>query len=211
MDLNSAFNEVQVYWDTASAVSTLRLERSNNPTGPFSPVSTINAPGGVDIADFQDLSSLPNTRSYYYRVAALDTCGDALLTTQLSRTIYLQKLPGGLDANELIWNEYEGWGAGVAGYEVYRWLDDPANATLEAILPTGSNSFTDDFTGNSVEALNEYCYRIRAIEGPDNPFGFMELSRSNILCLQRSPCFLFRMLFIPEVASRKMRLLNPVE
>lgn len=208
-DILSNLNEVEFYWDTASAVSALRLERAQLSTGPFTPVSTVSAPVGVNVTGFQDLSSLPNTRSYYYRVAALDTCGDVLMYSQLSRTMYLEIVPGGLDANELIWNEYEGWAAPLAGYEVYRWLDDPANATLEDILPPGSNMYRDDFTGNSSEALNEYCYRIVAIEGPDNPFGFMEVSLSNILCIKREPLLYIPNAFHPGTGIQENETFKP--
>lgn len=193
VDVTSTWNEFQVYLDTASAVSSLRLERSNVVTGPFAPVSTIGLTPGLDLFDLTDLSSLPNTRSYFYRVAAIDTCGDVLATSNTSRTIYLESLPGGLDANQLQWNAYEGWAGPIAGYEVYRYLVDPNTATLEALLPPSATNYSDDFAGNSSEALNEYCYFVVAIEGPDNPLGFMEVSRSNILCIEREP-----LLFIPN-------------
>lgn len=192
-----AANQVgmEVFVDTAADVIEHRIERSFGLAGPYSQVGILPQPLGVDEFAYQDLTANYNLQEYYYRVVAVDSCGADILISDTSNTIHLSVVANANLSNELAWNEYRYWEGGVESYNIYRWVDQIPNLTPLVNLPVGTTSWIDDLNATFVgqDGLGEFCYYVEAIEGAGNPYGFLELSSSNFVCVDQNP-----RMFIPN-------------
>ena len=128
--------------------------------------------------------------SYFYRVLALDQCGDLSAEGLFGKTMVLQ---AGLDATgripQLTWSAYEQWGFGVLNYQIE--VFNEQTGTWEPVDQIGAS--TRRFADN-LSILNQptWCYRIRAVEAAGNGAE----SVSNEACVTFGP-----QLFVPNAFS----------
>ncbi|MBT4727542.1 MAG: PKD domain-containing protein [Bacteroidetes bacterium] len=97
--------------------------------------------------------------SYSYRIQVTDSCDYLTPYTNIGKTILLNVSADG-EAPELTWTPYEDWSNGVSYQEIQLKDDNGFFNTIISKSPT-EFSFTDEQT---VDLLDEYCYRIRAVE-----------------------------------------------
>jgi hypothetical protein len=155
----------------------LALERSYN-GGPWEEVATM--PGGTGpVVSFTDADVNTADRSYSYRVAVEDSCGERVVVSNIGTSILLT-VSADLDGfNRLRWNGYEQWAGSVAGYTVFRSI---ADGPFEAIgnSPADIWQFADN-VGGLYETPGKFCYYVVADE-TGNPSGMDASSVSNIAC-----------------------------
>jgi hypothetical protein len=96
----------------------------------------------------------PQTRSYRYRIAVVDTCGSWSLPGGTHRTMLLQINQGLNNTINLNWNHYQG--ITINSYQVMRGTNVYNMAPL-ALLPSNINSFTD------VNPPDSAVYRINMV------------------------------------------------
>lgn len=106
--------------------------------------------------------------SYFYRVSAVDKCGDTLKHSNISNTILLTI------TDKMVHNEYTSWEMGVNQYHVEKHDGSTWNTQTSQDAPFRTTSFED----------SSGCYRIRATENLNN-FGTYSESYSNIICLAK--------------------------
>jgi gliding motility-associated-like protein len=83
-----------------------------------------------------ETSALVNEAAYYYQIVALDACGFEMAASTIFRSIYLGLFDMGNGSVRLNWNEFEGWGNSLVGYNVYRTLNgSPAPGFPEFVFP----------------------------------------------------------------------------
>ncbi|MBW6459523.1 MAG: gliding motility-associated C-terminal domain-containing protein [Bacteroidales bacterium] len=168
---------IRFYTDTAAHVKAYRILRGTEPGGPYDFVGSVVNQEEVLVSYIDETASV-NTTSYYYLVEVIDSCGQSLIITNISRTIFLEIEALETMQNILSWNAYESWSGNVEGYNIYRRLDD--NPVLELLQTVGPSVlfYTDDVSSLSFGTCR-ITYLVEAYEGEGNAYGFRESSFSN--------------------------------
>lgn len=163
--------------DTSAHARRLVLERSYNGL-PWEEVAS--TPGGTaPVVVFTDTDVLPAERSYTYRVLVEDSCGQAVVTSNLGTSILLQVTPEVDGFNRLRWNGYVQWAGAVQGYAVYRSVDD---GPFDLIGTTTADTWRfDDNVQDLAWTPGKFCYYVEASE-TGNAAGIDAISSSNIAC-----------------------------
>ena len=188
--VNNDHVDLLFYTDTSAFVNFYRILRAEQGSGPFEEIGTL--PGSEEEnLTFSDLDAEVNSRSYYYRITVIDSCGIESEIANDARSIFLSVQANDDRTNFLEWNSYESWDGGVESYEIYRLINsqpDPPGPL--AVVTAGTLSFTDDVSYlGGTNAIVEYY--VKAIEGTGNSFGFMEEAISNTAtALQESKVFI---------------------
>ena len=132
-----------------------------------------------------DYSTNVDGEVYSYGIAAFDTCinpnsnppffyiSPPTPLNEFQRTILLQNDYLACEQiNELVWNRYINWPAGVLKYELYVSQDNAPFSLLSEFLPNDTS-----YTHENLVSFSEYCYLIKAIDQSES-----RTSLSNILC-----------------------------
>lgn len=150
------------------------------------------APLGV--LTFTDTSANVEDQSYFYRVFAVDQCGDVTVAGLFGKTILLRSQlgPSG-KVPMLTWSGYEDWPAGVLNYEIQ--VFNESTGEWEPVGVAGGNElgYNDGDTGLD-QAI--YCYRIVAFEVAASGFG--QRSVSNESCVIFGPAIFAPNAFTPN-------------
>lgn len=120
-----------------------------------------------------DRSANTSAFSYRYRIRVTDSCDFLTPYTNIGKTILLKVNADG-EAPELNWTPYEEWSQGVSYQEVQLMDDHGVFNTVISRTPD-ELSFIDYQT---VDLLNEYCYRIKAVENLTSVESY-----SNVACI----------------------------
>ncbi len=122
-----------------------------------------------------------NSRSYFYRVFAVDSCGERSVVGRYGKTMLIESafLPRA-EIPVLNWSAYLQWRSGVLNYQIEVLNDLTGQWDLVDIIPGNLTTYQDNKT-----KLNQpvYCYRVRAEEVAGNN----ATSLSNETCLIFSP------------------------
>jgi gliding motility-associated-like protein len=192
---------VEAFVDTAADIYNYRLLRATSPTGPFRTVSTI-ASSGSPFIYFNDY--VTTDRIYYYEVASLDSCGYSTLSSQISNSIFLDVKANENYTNTLTWNNYELWDGGVSRYVILRNIDNVGAWTPVTTIPYGGDTMYLDVVSNNNSTNGRFCYKIMAIEGSGNQYGFTDTAYSNDACVQQQPAVFIPSAFNPEGTNNKI-------
>lgn len=195
VDIAANLVDMEVYVDTVADVIEHRIERSFGLAGPYSQVGLVPQPLTGSEIQFQDLTANFNLQEYYYRVIAVDDCGADVLVSDTSNTIHLDVVANANLTNELSWNAYRYWDGGVESYNIYRWIDGIPNMTPLANVPGNTTTWIDNLNTTFLgqQGNGQFCYYVEAIEGAGNVYGYLELSTSNLTCVEQNP-----RMFIPN-------------
>lgn len=168
---------VQGYVDILADATAYVFERSDAATGPFISVGTVPYSGSPNVS-LIDGTAKTETQSHYYRIVTIDSCGNAVQTSNVSRTIYASAVANNDMTNTLTWNDYEGFDAGVLNYDIYRSVD-LAPFVLIATVGSGNNVFVDD-AEPFLQGSGRFEYYLVANEGPGNQYNITSSAASNI-------------------------------
>lgn len=107
------------------------------------------------IYSFIDLASFAQSRSYRYRIATVDQCGNEIYNTIIHKTIKLSVDRTSDNTNILKWNAYEGFN--VIGYEIYRGetpeILTQIDSTANTVFAYTDQDTTSENTFYQVEAI----------------------------------------------------------
>jgi gliding motility-associated-like protein len=172
------------YTDTIAHVQYYRILRSTQQSGSYEEISVIQDQGQESVS-FTDEEALVNAESYYYQVEVIDSCGLASVIANTARTIFLEveALPDLI--SRLSWNAYESWSGEIAGYRIYRRLDDGAPDPIADLDPL-TLVYDDDVSGLT-GSISKISYLVEAYEGESNIYGFRERSFSNEVMSEQEP------------------------
>jgi gliding motility-associated-like protein len=173
---------VEAFVDTAADVLQYALKRSTSYNGTYSTVATISA-GANPVISINDYVN--TDRDYYYKVAAIDSCGYAVFFSQVSRSIFLKAEMNDDYTNSLSWNNYSQWNAGVSGYYIQKYTSANPDWQPLAMISYGDDSTYIDAVTNNYSSDGYFCYRIMAIENPGDMYGFTDTVYSNEACAQQ--------------------------
>lgn len=191
--------------DFNAQVSGYRLERSVNGAA-YQQVAAFPASAGPEIT-YTDNGVNPAVNGYRYRMQVLDSCGTASVVSNLGANIILKAEPGLDGINRLTWNGYIQWAGAVAGYAVYRSVDDGPFEQI-ALLPSNPWEYADDVNA-FVAVTGNFCYYVEAFES-GNPSGVDATSLSNIACAFQEELVYIPNAFIVGSAFAENRWIRPV-
>lgn len=163
--------------DPDNEYSNYRIERSRDSLSGFETIYESQDISGF--IEYNDQSPPEGTK--YYRLAALNNCGEAIVYSNIASTIQLY-LEMGNDLIRLHWNHYYLWRGDVSAYRILR----NKSGYFEDIASLGANDslYTDDLRAFMHETGNpEICYRIIAEEA-NNPYFNDATSTSDTKCIQ---------------------------
>ncbi len=182
--------EIVAYVDPGSTVTGYKLLRATSVAGPFSVINSIGITG-VSTITFSDNVST-DEGPYYYYLVTVDSCGNDVLSSQVSNTILLAGNADPEYINSLNWNAYASWPTGVNHYNIYQSTNGTIGAVPIATITSAPFSYLESVFDNYFSD-GEFCYVVEAIEETGNPNFFTDTSLSNIICLQQPP-----LIFIPN-------------
>src|SRR5439155_14289336 len=117
--------------------------RSDARSGQYSSIGSIPFNPINPDTFFVDNTAHTTVQSYYYKVIAVDSCGQDSYTSDTVRTIYLTGKVNDDISNTLEFNDYEVWLGGVNHYSLFRTVDGVFDGNI-ADVAKGSNVVIDD-------------------------------------------------------------------
>lgn len=142
--------------------------------------------------EYDDFAVEVDSNSYYYRIFALDKCGDRSRVGFVGKTILLKTSQDWDETPILNWTSYKQWTKGVQYYEV-EVLDEQLGWKVVDILPSNPNGGNIIFKDYKTQLFQtSYCYRVRAHEEDGNE----SVSLSNVSCTEFRP-----RMFVPNAFS----------
>lgn len=191
--------QLRFFVDTAKPVPSYAIFRTEDTTDLFQHIATI--PGGASpMLSFSDYQADFNRSSFYYKVVALDSCGNPAIESSLARTILLEVQAQDYFHNTLSWSPYIDWGwAPPQQYRILRSIDGiPEAFPIDPQYPLDT-SYLDDVSGFGASA-GRFSYTIEALQGPGNP-DFRDTVRSNTVEVRQQTAVFIPNAFTPQGAN----------
>ena len=209
------FIEIQCYVDTAALVKGYAIYRGVDSSA-LVKIDQVGTDAVVDGAvNFSDYNVVSDEGSYYYRINALDSCGNLSIASNLGKSIYLVNTTDNLAlTNTLKWTAYEDWANGVDYYLIYKAEKNKFGVDAYDTLyvePGMGNviTYTDDVSDYLDDKDNflkngQYCYYVVAVENgrgvPSDPSIGSGMALSNAVCTNMQPAMYIPNAFSPGTA-----------
>ena len=154
VDTLAFFNRNVISWEkpVTQAISAYIVYRESDFQGVFDSIALVPYAALSEYIDFT-AGVNPNNRAYRYCVAIVDTCGGYTLRGNIHKTIHLQTSPGqpgpgGAQAVNLLWTNYEG--IQINSYQIWRGPSPIVMDTLLTTVPssTGQINLYTDYPGS---------------------------------------------------------------
>jgi hypothetical protein len=150
---------------------------------------------------------------YYYKVLAYNTCGLLQGSSQLCNTILISASKINPSSNQVIWNSYNSFNAGISAYEVYHGTGDIYQGytfSLVSSVDSSRQMFTDNLLPDSV-ANDGVCYYIKAVESFGNQYGVSGAeSKSNQVCIPGDMLVYYPNIFRPSSLIKQNQVFKPI-
>lgn len=184
--INSEYIDLSVSGRPLSLIHQVEIMRSADSPLTLQPMGTVA--WNSDPAVLPETTAEVNTTAYYYQMTAYDRCNNPVAQSGVFRSIFLQLTDIGNDVSRLFWNEFEGWGSALTGYEVYRLRDGVVDAGFPKSAAPGELVFIDDDPEKSSGRIEYYVEALHS----DNL-----RSRSNVVQLKNDAEFISPNAFRP--------------
>lgn len=210
----SAPQTVDVSCHVDAAASTLRykiLRGESNQSAAYAEIGVVPANKTTPVF-YTDETAQTESKSYYYKIVNVDSCGFDGAETNVGRTMLLTANANPANfTNTLRWNDYENWSGNVTSYNIYRGIDGVMDAAPIANVPyTGQgNTYVDDIS-TLINGQGIFNYYVEALEGMGNIYGFKENSLSNIAEAYQEPIVYIPNAFVPIGVDGPNELFVPV-
>lgn len=191
---------LKAYVDATADVSRFDVYRADSITGNWALIGSAPPNPPSTLVTYTDVTPETNQQSYYYKMIAIDSCGEESINSNIGRTIYLQAVSNSEITNTLNWNDYEQWLGGVSFYNIYRSIDgipDPVPIATVPFTGAGDNVYVDDVAQYN-HFVGRFSYQIEGVEGPGNMYGFADTTYSNIAEVVQQPLVYVPNAFTPN-------------
>lgn len=196
--------------DLASELSNFQLLRTERLNTNFNLLTEVT----VNTFPFEYIDSIDVGKQYFYKIAALDDCGNTVKETNISSNIVLRQ---NLDANEfglvnLNWTEYQEYEAGLQTYKVFRKIGENIP---EELISTNDLTYSDaagELINDMISSGNfsgNICYYIEAFENVGNTANILGVSKSNVSCIALEPSVFAPNAFNPQSYIEKNNIFRP--
>jgi gliding motility-associated-like protein len=192
-------NTLRIDWTTNenTSVGYFELYKGKN-TGSMRLIANISG-SALQNGQFRyiDTDVDPSSEVWLYKIKAFNSCGHFAGFSNISHNIVLKLNKYGR-TKVLTWNAFEDWSGKVMLYSIQRTVAD-GSQQVEAI---GQESRYDlSFSDN--DSFSAYiqpgvCYRVKALEGDSDKYGFIEESYSNEVCYIDPPIVYVPNAFVPD-------------
>lgn len=197
----SAPNTIDITCHVDAVASTLNykiMRAENNQATAYAEIGMVPANKTTPVL-YTDGTALTESKSYYYKIVNIDSCGFDGAETNVGRSILLTAIANQANfTNTLHWNDYENWLGNVTSYNVYRGIDGVMDPVPIANVPFNGagNTYVDDIS-MLVNGQGIFNYYVEALEGMGNIYGFKENSLSNIAEAYQEPIIYIPNAFVP--------------
>ncbi len=191
---------LKAYVDASADVLRYDIYRADSINGTWVLIGNVLANPPSTLVTYTDVTPETNMQSYYYKMVAVDSCGEDAMTSNIARTIFLQAVSNNEITNTLYWNDYEQWNGGVSFYNIYRSIDGVADPVPIATVPftsAGRNIYVDDVSQFNY-FIGRFTYLIEGVEAPGNTYGFTDTTYSNIAEVMQRPLVYVPNAFTPN-------------
>lgn len=188
---------VNLFSDTLLKCAGFNLYRSGDGIT-YNFVGFVNYSQG-GFSTFTDTDVKPSERNYFYKADIVDSCGNVRYTSNIAKTILLKVKNDDnfIYNNNLSWDNYSTWLGGVAGYNIFRVINDTAQTTPINFVPVGTYTYTDNVE-DVFDKSGKIGYFVQAVENFGNPYGFIDASNSN-----NAFCYIEAKVFVPNSFAPK--------
>lgn len=195
--VDSITTEIKILCDTASDIRKYVLFRKEKDEA-FTKITDLLYDGVSSDLFYTDNNTLNFANNYQYRFISVDRCGVNLDTSNTVKTMFLS-ITSDKDGNNMQFNRYTLWNAGVDKFNIYRGFDFGGGFTWNILssLNNTDSFFTDNSFPDDV-GLAGTCYYIEAQEGTGNIYGEQSTSKSNTVCLVEDAVIHFPNAFAPD-------------
>jgi len=162
-------------------INDFQLLRSKNESGPYVPALTIEnvTTETTVITD----NVVTQGEKYYYRVDALNSCYNPILSSNTGNNILLSGNVSGSQIT-LNWSEYRSFSGALDSYNLYR-MNEYGEFIYLGSFSSSELSFSEDIRSAGNNRLKgEIEYYVEALESGVNPSGSIGISKSNVLKLE---------------------------
>lgn len=179
VDLNQTVT-ITLYCDTLVPCKGFMLYKSEDASG-----GTFNSIGfvkytGKSILTFNDADVTTSSKNYFYKAEVIDSCGNSRFSSNIGKTVVL-KVKNNNDKifeNNLSWDDYYTYSGGVAGYYVFRIVNEVLDPNPVNFVPFGMTTYTDNVE-DIVSESGKVGYYVTAVEGFGNTYGLIGSANSN--------------------------------
>lgn len=170
---------LSIYCDTTKSCRGYNILRSEDAVN-FNLIGFAPYTGNLFVT-YKDMDIKASEKPYYYKVELLDSCGNVRYVSNIGKTILLKVKNDGekIFNNNLSWDHYTNWSGGVAGYNIYRVVDEQLQSSPVTFIPVGINTYTDNVE-DIVQNSGKVGYIVTAVENFGNVYGLTGSSASNI-------------------------------
>ncbi|OFX32808.1 MAG: hypothetical protein A2X08_07135 [Bacteroidetes bacterium GWA2_32_17] len=189
--------EISFTLDTSAIVKkNYILYRSDSEFGSYLQIASYNNYTALNLIYTDNVDI---TKNWYYKLAAIDQCGNTVLESNIARNITVNATSND-DLTEFIkWDAYFNWLGGVETYNMYRIVDDSSPMLISStVIDTFFTDDVSDYAVNRTGVSGKFCYYIEAIETDSNPYGIKGKSNSNVVCLAQPPIVYIPNSFTPN-------------
>lgn len=206
VDMNQSVT-VTLYCDTLVPCKGFQLYRSDDGAGNFNSVGFISYTGNSQLT-FNDGNVSPSAKNYFYKAEVIDSCGNSRFSSNIGKTVVLKVVNNNdkIFENNLSWDDYYTYNGGVAGYYVYRIINEVPDPNPVNFVPFGMTTYTDNVE-DIVSESGKVGYYVTAVEGFGNAYGLIGSANSNI-----SEAYVEGKVFVPGAFAPKgvNRIWKPV-
>lgn len=194
--LDSTSVEIKLLCDTASDTKKYTLYRKKQDEGYIKLTDLIYDGSSLDIT-YIDNNTQNFLTNYQYRFISSDKCGVNLDTSNIVKTMFLS-VESNNNGNNIKFNRYSLWNAGVDRFNIYRGFDFGNGFTWNIVNTlNNTDSLYSDINFPDDVGLAGTCYYIEAQEGIGNIYGEQSTSKSNTVCLVEDAVIHFPNAFAP--------------
>jgi gliding motility-associated-like protein len=170
---------VTIFADTTVACKGFNIYRSDDGLN-FRNVAYM-VYSGVSHYYYVDPLVSPRQQNYWYKAAVLDSCGNERYVSNIAKTVLLKVRNDETQIfkNNLSWDPYYTYAGGVAGYYIYRLVNDIPQTTSIAFVPSSLHTYTDNVE-DIVDQSGKVGYYVQAAENFGNPYGISATANSNV-------------------------------
>lgn len=198
---------VSLFCDTTIACKGFNIYKLDDDGYVYNSIGFVTYTGFSNLS-FTDTDVKPAAKNYYYRAEVIDSCGNSRYVSNIGKTVLLKVKNSNekIFENNLSWDNYSTWLGGVAGYNLYRVVNDTMVSAPVDFIPVGINTYTDNVE-DIVSESGKIGYVVVAVEGFGNPHGIIAASNSN-----KAEAYVEGKVFVPGAFAPKgvNRIWKPV-